>query len=320
MKRKASTGCRFVKVGDAHRFFPPQPPTEVAHEVQEVIGQSPHAFGLGRSRWWLAGISQSLPWLARYSLSGVWRLLRRLGLRYKRGRDYVHSPDPAYETKLARLHLLRLVRQQDPDTSSPLVLVYADEFTYYRQPTLAAGYAPVGSDRPYARRSHRHNSKRRIAATTYVKLQHDFVYLAVVMDVFTRSLRGWQLSRFLDQSLTLDALQRALAHGRVPHIHHSDQGVQYAAHAYVAILEANQVRISMAEVGTAWQNGYAERIMRTLKEEEIDLADYQDFADTYAQIGHFIEQVYQNKRSHSSLGYLTPAEFEADWRQLHPPS
>ena len=159
-----------------------------------------------------------------------------------------------------------------------------------------------------------------VADITYVKLQHDFVYLAVVMDVFTRSLRGWQLSRFLDQSLTLDALQRALAHGRVPHIHHSDQGVQYAAHAYVALLEAHQVRISMAEVGAAWQNGYAERIMRTLKEEEIDLADYQDFADAYAQIGHFIEQVYQHNRIHSALGYLTPAEYEADWRQRHPPS
>ena len=159
-----------------------------------------------------------------------------------------------------------------------------------------------------------------VADITYVKLQHGFVYLAVVMDVFTRSLRGWQLSRFLDQSLTLDALQRALAHARAPHIHHSDQGVQYAAHAYVALLEAHQVRISMAEVGAAWQNGYAERIMRTLKEEEIDLADYQDFADAYAQIGHFIEQVYQHKRIHSALGYLTPAEFEADWRLLHPPS
>jgi putative transposase len=159
-----------------------------------------------------------------------------------------------------------------------------------------------------------------VADITYVKLQTEFVYLAVVMDVFTRTIRGWQLSRFLDQSLTLEALQRALTHRGPPQIHHSDQGLQYAAHAYVDQLEAFQIRISMAEVGAAWQNGYAERIIRTIKEEEIDLADYQDFADAYAQIGHFVEQVYQHKRIHSALGYLTPAEFEADWRRQHPPS
>jgi transposase InsO family protein len=153
-----------------------------------------------------------------------------------------------------------------------------------------------------------------VADITYVHLQTEFVYLAVLMDRFSRSIRGWQLSRFLDQHLTLDALQKALAHHSPPQIHHSDQGVQYAAHAYIAQLEAAQIDISMAEVGAAWQNGYAERVVRTIKEEEIDLADYRDFADAYTQISHFIEQVYQHKRIHSALGYLTPAEFEAQWR------
>lgn len=157
-----------------------------------------------------------------------------------------------------------------------------------------------------------------VADITYIKLQTEFVYLAVVMDLFTRRICGWQLSRWLDQSLTLETLQRALAHYGPPQIHHSDQGVQYAAHAYVEQLQALQIQISMADVGAAWQNGYAERIIRTIKEEEIDLADYQDFADAYAQIGHFIEQVYQHKRIHSALGYLTPGEFEADWRRQHP--
>jgi transposase InsO family protein len=156
-----------------------------------------------------------------------------------------------------------------------------------------------------------------VADITYIKLQTEFVYLAVVMDLFTRTIRGWQLSRWLDQSLTLEALQRALAQHEPPQIHHSDQGVQYAARAYVEQVLAFQIKISMAEVGAAWQNGYAERIIRTIKEEEIDLADYQDFADAYAQIGHFVEQVYQHKRIHSALGYLTPAEFEANWRQQH---
>ena len=147
---------------------------------------------------------------------------------------------------------------------------------------------------------------------TYIRLQRDFVYLAVLMDVFTRSIRGWHLARGLDQSLTLTALERALAYGR-PEIHHSDQGLQYAAGDYVQQLRDAGAAISMADVGAAWQNGYAERLMRTIKEEEVYLSDYQNYHDAYQQIGRFLEEVYIYKRIHSSLGYLTPAEFEAQW-------
>jgi transposase InsO family protein len=147
---------------------------------------------------------------------------------------------------------------------------------------------------------------------SYIALRRDFVFLAILMDVFTRAIRGWHLARGLDQSLTLTALERALQRGR-PEIHHSDQGLQYAAGDYVQRLQTVGSAISMADVGAAWQNGYAERLIRTIKEEEVYLSDYRDYHEAYEQIGRFLEEVYMHKRIHSSLGYLTPVEFEARW-------
>jgi transposase InsO family protein len=152
-----------------------------------------------------------------------------------------------------------------------------------------------------------------VADITYIRLRDEFVYLAVVMDVFTRSIRGWHLGRSLDQELTLTALDRALRE-RAPEVHHSDQGVQYAATDYVRRLQRYHVAISMAAAGEPRENGYAERLMRTIKEEEVDLSEYQDYADAYRQLGHFIDAVYNHKRIHSALGYLTPTEFEEHWQ------
>jgi len=153
-----------------------------------------------------------------------------------------------------------------------------------------------------------------VSDITYIRLFQDFVYLAIIMDVFTRAIRGWCLSRVLDQELTLTALRAALE-TRTPEIHHSDQGVQYAANAYTDLLKEHDVQISMAAVGIPEENGFAERFMRTIKEEEVDLSDYRNFADASNQIRLFIDDVYMTKRIHSSLGYLTPVEFEAAWRQ-----
>jgi putative transposase len=152
-----------------------------------------------------------------------------------------------------------------------------------------------------------------VADITYIRLKNGFVYLAVLMDVCTRAIRGWHLGRSLDQSLTLEALLKACETSHRPEIHHSDQGVQYAASQYTELLHSQGVRISMAEVGEPTQNGYAERLMRTIKEEEVDLSDYQDYHHAYQQIGQFLEDVYMRKRVHSSLNYLTPAEFEDQW-------
>jgi putative transposase len=156
-----------------------------------------------------------------------------------------------------------------------------------------------------------------VADLTYVHLHDEDVYLAVIMDVFTRRIRGWHLGRGLDEELSLGALRRALDQ-RQPEIHHSDQGVQYAATGYMNLLKSLRIQISMAEIGQATQNGYAERLIRTIKEEEVELSDYQDYHDAYQHLGCFLDDVYTRKRIHSSLGYLTPLEFESQWIARHP--
>jgi transposase InsO family protein len=156
-----------------------------------------------------------------------------------------------------------------------------------------------------------------VADITYLRLGAGFVFLAVLMDVFTRAVRGWCLSRSLEVSLSLQALQMGLQN-QLPEIHHSDQGIQYAASEYVKVLNTYQVQISMAAVGAPEENGYAERLMRTIKEEEVDLSDYQDFADAQSQIGRFLEDVYNRKRIHSALGYATPVEFELAYQLALP--
>ena len=153
---------------------------------------------------------------------------------------------------------------------------------------------------------------------TYIRLQHEFIYLAVLLDIFTRGVRGWELSRQLSQELPKAALQRALR-GATPEIHHSDQGVQYAADGYTQLLLAAGVQISMSAQGRPTENAYAERFMRTLKEEEVYLHEYRDFADARLHIGRFLDDVYTHKRVHSALGYLPPAEFEAVWRATEAP-
>lgn len=150
------------------------------------------------------------------------------------------------------------------------------------------------------------------ADVAYIRLRKEFVYLSVLMDLFTRCIRGWHLGRGLGQGLTLAALGTALERGR-PEIHHSDQGVQYAATAYVEMLKGREVKIGMAHVGEPEEDGRAERLMRTIKEEEVDLSEYEDFGDAMRGLGRSLDDVDNRKRIHSSLGYLTPSEFEQQW-------
>lgn len=155
-----------------------------------------------------------------------------------------------------------------------------------------------------------HPDQAWVADITYLRFGHRFIYLAVILDVYTRAVRGWAVSRNIDKQLTLAALQMALQQGQ-PLVFHSDQGVQYAAWEHTALLAAASVQISMADAGQPTQNAFAERFIRTFKEEHVDFADYLSFADACTQIGQWLAVTYNTLRIHSALDYLTPLEFEA---------
>jgi len=151
-----------------------------------------------------------------------------------------------------------------------------------------------------------------IADITYIRLRTEFVYLAVVLDAFSRRVIGWALGRTLEAELTMTALRMALLE-RQPApglVHHSDRGVQYAAQGYTDMLKQHNTTISMSRKGNPYDNAKAESFMKTLKSEEVYRNEYRDFYEAHAGIGEFLERVYNQKRLHSALGYLSPAEFE----------
>ena len=154
-----------------------------------------------------------------------------------------------------------------------------------------------------------------VADLTYIRLPEDFVYLAAILDASSRRCIGWQLSRHLDSQIALDALEYALQERQPPvgFIHHSDQAVQYASHAYVQRLQQAGAQISMSAVGTPLDNAKAESFFKTVKVEEVYLHSNQTFEEAQARLAHFLEEVYNQKRLHSSLGYQPPAEFEAQF-------
>jgi putative transposase len=158
-----------------------------------------------------------------------------------------------------------------------------------------------------------------IADITYIRLESEFVYLAVVLDAFSRRVIGWALDRTLEAQLAVAALQMALARRSVNAnlVHHSDRGIQYAASEYTGLLTQHGIRISMSRKGNPYDNARTESFMKTLKYEEVYRQEYRDLPEALRSLRRFIEKVYNEKRLHSALGYLPPSEFEAN---LTPPN
>ena len=151
------------------------------------------------------------------------------------------------------------------------------------------------------------------ADITYIRLREEFVFLAVILDAFSRRVIGWALDRNMEDGLTLTALRMALSRRSIQPglVHHSDRGSQYASNDYTDLLQANQIDISMSRKGNPWDNAACESFMKTLKYEEVLRNEYRDLAEARASIREFLEKVYNQKRLHSALGYLPPVEFEA---------
>jgi len=151
-----------------------------------------------------------------------------------------------------------------------------------------------------------------IADITYIRLEEEFIYLAVILDAYSRRVIGWSLDNTMAESLTVAALKMALSEREVPAglVHHSDRGVQYAAHGYTQLLKDHGIAISMSRKGNPWDNAACESFMKTLKHEEVNRTEYRNLADARTRIGRFLESIYNDRRMHSSLSYQSPSEFE----------
>lgn len=201
-----------------------------------------------------------------------------------------------------RKRVQRLMREEDLLCARKRKFVVTTDSQHSQRvyPNLAGSLVLTGVDQLW------------VADLTYIRLEEDFVFLAVILDAYSRKVIGWELDQTLEDSLTLAALRMALAQRpvRPSLVHHSDRGIQYASGDYTGLLKEHAIQISMSRRANPWDNAACESFMKTLKQEEVYRAEYRDLSDARARIGQFLEQVYNEKRLHSALDYLSPAEFE----------
>ena len=225
-------------------------------QLTETLHQSPENFGLARSRWWLEGIGQAVPWLKDLSVPGIWSLLSRFDLVYKRGRRYVHSPDPDYSLKAARL---RSAWQEVVGDPGRFVLLYQDELTYYRCPTVAGEYAQRSSDGPRADQGKGYNSSRRIAGC---------------LDAYSGRLITWQRSAFEHRTFLryLLAVEARYPQAERISIALDNWPVHFQADV-LARLECSKIRLLFLPTYAPWLNPI-EKVWRKLKQEILHLHRY----------------------------------------------
>ena len=241
--------------------------------MQGVISRSPRSFGLLRSRWWLAGLQQVVSWLACLSLAGVHRVLRRLRIHYKRGRRYMHSPDPQYDDKLALLEGIRALVTAEPQR---FVLLYEDELSYYRHPTLAQDYAPAGSDAPYARHGYGPNTYQRIAGSLDVMTGRFFYWQRKTFD-------RWTLIRYYQ------ALEATYPQAELIFVAQDNWPVHFHPDILAALAES-KIRLVPLPTYAPWTDP-TEKVWRKLYQEVLHLHDFTDHWDELkVAVGAFLDQ------------------------------